>query len=290
MGIMSKVLIFGSGVIGMSFARRFMEAGWDVNVFDVNATLKDEVEDMGARFFTELEPAARGVDFVQESGPESLEFKQDAFRKFAQLTGEDTILASSTSAILPSLIAKDNPAADRIIVGHPFAPPNLMPVLEVVPGEKTSEDTMQRALQIYEDLGFEPTRLNKEILGFVGNRIQKVILWEGISLVQQGVISAVDFDTLIKNSLGLRYAVIGPFEANRLGGGPKGISSIFDHIAGAWDKSMPAGTPDIEHLEGLFAQVDEAYGNDEESYERLSRLRDRKLRAVVEARKDPGDS
>lgn len=286
MGAMSTALVVGSGLIGMSFAERFLAAGWDVNVCDVNASLKDEVEGKGARFFTELVDATAGVDFVQEAGPEKVDFKQSLFRTLAENTGDDVILASSTSAILPSLIADGNPAAQRILVGHPFTPPHLMPVLEIVPGPETRADVMDRAHAIYTELGFEPTKLKKEIPGFVGNRIQKVIMWEAMYLVQQGIASPEDVDTIIRNSLGLRYAAVGPFEANRLGGGSAGISSIFAHIAGAWDKQLPAGQPDLEHLDELFAQVDAAYGADAETFAERSKVRDRKLRGFLDVIKD----
>lgn len=131
-----------------------------------------------------------------------------------------------------------------------------MPVLEVVPGPETAPETVERALEVYRELGFEPSAMKKEIPGFVGNRIQKVDMWEAISLVQQGVIDAKNLDTILRNSLGLRYAATGPFESNRLGGGPEGIKSTIEHIAGAWETEPVAGVPDMSHLDEVYAQVD----------------------------------
>ena len=255
---MKTALLVGGGLIGFSFAQRFVGAGWQVRMTDVRAELADAVaQEFGdkVRFSTNLEDLTDSVDFVQEAGLESLEFKHKIFARLAGLT-DAAILASSTSAILPSKSAADNPAAERIVIGHPFTPPALMPVLEVVPGPETAPETVERALEVYRELGFEPSAMKKEIPGFVGNRIQKVDMWEAISLVQQGVIDAKDLDTILRNSLGLRYAATGPFESNRLGGGPEGIKSTIEHIAGAWETEPVAGVPDMSHLDEVYAQVD----------------------------------
>lgn len=249
---------------------------------ELAGAVKDEFGD-AVRFSTALEELADGVDFVQEAGPEKLEFKREIFARLASLN-DTAVLASSTSAILPSRIAEGNPAADRIVIGHPFTPPALMPVLEVVPGPATSPETVERALEVYAELGFQPSALKKEIPGFVGNRIQKVIMWEAISLVQQGVIDAKDLDTIVRNSLGLRYAATGPFESNRLGGGPDGIKSIIEHIAGAWDTELVAGVPDMSDLDEVYAQVDAAYGNDEATFEAGTRRRNALLRGFLDVR------
>ena len=204
---MKTALLVGGGLIGFSFAQRFVGAGWQVRMTDVRAELADAVaQEFGdkVRFSTNLEDLTDSVDFVQEAGLESLEFKH---KILAQLAGLNDAAnhASSTSAILPSKSAADNPAAERIVIGHPFTPPALMPVLEVVPGPETAPETVERALEVYRELGFEPSAMKKEIPGFVGNRIQKVDMWEAISLVQQGVIDAKDLDTILRNSLGLMW-------------------------------------------------------------------------------------
>ncbi|SDL59261.1 ketoreductase RED1 [Corynebacterium mycetoides] len=283
---MSTAMIFGGGLIGMSFAERFAEHGWAVRVVDVRPEVGEDVaKRLGEKgdFFTDLEAALDGVDFVQEAGPEKIEFKNDIFRQFAQFAPENAILASSSSALLPSKIAEGNPAADRIIVGHPFTPPDLMPVLEIVPSPETSTETLDRAMEVYRGIGFDPSRLNKEIPGFVGNRIQKAIMMEAIYLIQEGVVDVENFDRIVRNSLGLRYAAVGPFEANRLGGGPDGITKLFDTIFRGWEKSMPAGEPDMDNLDGVIAQVNEAYGNDTDSFTQRSEVRDAKLKGIVEA-------
>ena len=148
---MKTALLVGGGLIGFSFAQRFVGAGWQVRMTDVRAELADAVaQEFGdkVRFSTNLEDLTDSVDFVQEAGLESLEFKHKIFARLAGLT-DAAILASSTSAILPSKSAADNPAAERIVIGHPFTPPALMPVLEVVPGPETAPETVERALEVY---------------------------------------------------------------------------------------------------------------------------------------------
>ncbi|MFC5280706.1 3-hydroxyacyl-CoA dehydrogenase NAD-binding domain-containing protein [Arcanobacterium canis] len=282
---MSTALIVGGGLIGMSFAQRFVDAGWDVHIIDVRPKLehvvKEKFGDRGA-FFTDLEAAAKGVDFVQEAGPENLEAKRELFMQLGQLTAEGVVLASSSSAILPSKIAEGNPHANRILIGHPFTPPAIMPVLEVVPGKDTEPQIVDRAMEIYRELGFDPSRLKKEINGFVGNRIQKVIMWEAIALVQEGVIDVEDLDRIVRHSLGLRYAAVGPFEANRLGGGPTGgMRKLVEAIAGDWDTTLAPLQPDLAHMDEVYRQVEEAYGNGESSFAARSETRDAKMRGFL---------
>lgn len=239
---MSTAMIFGGGLIGMSFAERFAEHGWAVRVVDVRPEVGEDVaKRLGEKgdFFTDLEAALDGVDFVQEAGPEKIEFKNDIFRQFAQFAPENAILASSSSALLPSKIAEGNPAADRIIVGHPFTPPDLMPVLEIVPSPETSTETLDRAMEVYRGIGFDPSRLNKEIPGFVGNRIQKAIMMEAIYLIQEGVVDVENFDRIVRNSLGLRYAAVGPFEATALAAGQMASPSSSTPFSAAGKSRCP---------------------------------------------------
>lgn len=294
---MNTALIVGGGLIGMSFAARFEAHGWSVRIADVRPEVGKVVKEKlsaSAEFFLDYQEAAKGVDFVQEAGPENLEWKHEVFARLGEITDDHTILASSSSAILPSKIAQDNPAAARIIIGHPFTPPALMPVLEVVPSDKTDPNVVSRAMEVYRSIGFDPSRLQKEIFGFVGNRIQKVIMWEAFYLLQQGVIDAENLDRIIRNSLGLRYAAVGPLEANRLGGGPEGARKIILGIAGGWDKAMPAGVPDMNHLDEVLDQIDAAYGTDAQSFEMRSKVRDAKLKGILEvlakAQRDAGEN
>ncbi|MFF4168651.1 3-hydroxyacyl-CoA dehydrogenase NAD-binding domain-containing protein [Streptomyces sp. NPDC001744] len=281
---MAVVTIVGAGVIGVSWARLFGAAGWEVRVSDPRPDLRElvdrELAGVPVAATGDLAEAVAGTDFVQEAGPERVEVKERMFAALAAHTGEDVVLASSSSSLLPSVIARGNPAADRIVIGHPFNPPELMPLVEVVPGPETSDRAVDRAIEVYRELGKLPVRLKKEIPGFVGNRLQKVFNDQCAYLVQQGVIDVKDLDDLVRASLGLRYATIGPFESGVLGGGPGGMRHLVSHVGA--QMTFEPGEADPARMGEVLDAVEEAYGTGEEAYERLARLRDGRTRAVLE--------
>ncbi|GAB3867483.1 3-hydroxyacyl-CoA dehydrogenase NAD-binding domain-containing protein [Nocardioides maradonensis] len=283
---MPVVLVVGAGVIGLSWSRLFAEHGWQVRVSDVRADLAEVVAAElagldGVTVTPDLAAAAVDVDFVQEAGPERIEVKQELYDVLAAHTRDDVVLASSSSSLLPSRIAEGNPAADRILIGHPFNPPQLIPLVEVVPSPATSAEAVERAMTVYRELDRLPIALKKEIPGFVGNRLQKVINEQATYLVQQGVVSVPDLDELFKASLGLRYATVGPFESRRLGGGPAGMRHLVEHVGS--QMRFENGMPDRDRMDEVIAQVEETYGADEASYRQLAERRDRRTRAVAEA-------
>ncbi|MEV0263659.1 3-hydroxyacyl-CoA dehydrogenase NAD-binding domain-containing protein [Streptomyces sp. NPDC050617] len=281
---MAVVTIVGAGVIGVSWARLFGAAGWEVRVSDPRPDLPElmarELADLPVTATADLAEAAAGADFVQEAGPERVEIKEQLFATLAASTRDDVVLASSSSSLLPSVIARGNPAADRIVIGHPFNPPELMPLVEVVPGARTSARTADRAVEVYRGLGKLPIRLKKEIPGFVGNRLQKVFNDQAAYLVQQGVIDVRDLDDLVRASLGLRWAAIGPFESGVLGGGPGGMRHLAEHVGS--QMSFEVGAPDPARMGEVLDAVEQAYGTGEPAYKRLADVRDGRTRAVLE--------
>lgn len=234
----------------------------------------------------DLAEAAEGTDYVQEAGPERIELKRELFATLAAHTRDDVVLASSSSSLLPSDIAEGNPAADRILVGHPFNPPQLMPLIEVVPSPQTRTDIVDHAVSVYTELGRVPIRLHKEIPGFVGNRLQKVFNAEATYLVQQGVIDVGDLDELVKTSLGLRWSTIGPFESQQLGGGPGGMRHLYENVGS--QMRFSAGTVDATAMDEVFDEVDAVYGNGEQSYRALAADRDARTAAVLQALREVG--
>ncbi len=282
---MSVVAIIGAGVIGVSWARLFAQAGWEVRVTDPRSDLQEivdkELTGLAVTVAADLAAAASGADFVQESGPERVPLKQEMFATLAANTRDDVVLASSTSSLMPSVIAENNPSAHRIVIGHPFNPPELMPLVEVVPGKQTSAETVQRAVDVYASLGKLPIKLKKEMPGFVGNRLQKALNEQATYLVQQGVIEPQDLDELVKASLGLRWATIGPFEGRHLGGGPGGMRHIVEHVSS--QMTFELGKPDSEQMDAVVEAVEQVYGSGAANYERLAERRDRRTRAVLAA-------
>ncbi|WP_210603188.1 3-hydroxyacyl-CoA dehydrogenase NAD-binding domain-containing protein [Brevibacterium oceani] len=300
----SSVAVIGAGTIGRSFAFLFARSGYTVRVFDPRDDLAEVVSSLQAEVTSaassQNESAAQigsieaadsaasavaGVSFVQESGPEDPDAKPELFAQIAEAAPADAVFATSSSTIPASFIAEhlDAAAAARVIVGHPFNPPHLMPLVEVVPAPATSRAAIDAAVAFYRSCGREPVVLKQEIRGFVGNRLQNALMKEAIALVQNGVISAPDLDTVMKNSLGLRWSAVGQFEGMHFGGGRAGIRGFMDHIGPAFAaiEDLPVDV-DPSAMGEVFDQVEQAYGPTPTP--QAAEVRDRIQRAVLEAR------
>ena len=141
-----------------------------------------------------VEEAAQGADFVQENAPERLDIKRQVYAGLESVLGPDVIIASSTSGIMPSTLQEGMQHPERLVVGHPFNPPHLIPLVEVVPGKQTSEATVQAVLALYRALGKTPIRLRREVVGHIANRLQAAIWREAVYLAREGVASVEDID------------------------------------------------------------------------------------------------
>lgn len=302
------VAVIGAGTIGRSFAWLFARSGYQVQVFDPRPDLAEVVAELQADVSADaaahemlaselgsislaesVEAAVTEASFVQESGPEDPQAKPKLFAQIAAAASTDAIFATSSSTIPASLIARHLPAevAARVIVGHPFNPPHLMPLVEVVPAPATSLDTVERALEFYRSCGREPVALNREVRGFVGNRLQNALMKEAIALVSNGVISAPELDAVMKNSLGLRWSAVGQFEAMHLGGGDSGIRGFMHHIGASFAQigELPLDLSD-EGMTDVYAQVERAYG--QTPSRAAAEARDNTQRAVLDARDKGG--
>ncbi len=276
---MKRIAVIGAGVIGLSWAELFAGKGWDVAVYDV---APDAIPaGRGFEITGSIADAVRGASFVQENGPERLDVKRELLAEIAAAAGNDTVIASSTSSLLPSLLSEGNPRARQIVVGHPYNPPSIMPLVEVVPGPQTDPAIVDRAVAVYRSIGKLPVALQKEIPGFVGNRVQKAVLDEAMWLVQQGIIDPAGFDAIVRHSLGLRWASTGVFEASHLGGGQAGIRHLLEHVGVAMDAiTLQAPSRDAEQSEKIAYAVESAYGA-ADSYETRAQRRDRITAAVA---------
>ncbi|MEV4058146.1 3-hydroxyacyl-CoA dehydrogenase NAD-binding domain-containing protein [Amycolatopsis sp. NPDC049688] len=297
---MKQAAVIGAGTIGLSWTALFASHGLTVRVTDPRPDLADAVAQALTQFAPHLgttadelasrvhiaenvTEAVRDADVVQENGPENAEFKKDLFRQLVEEAPEHALLLSSSSAI-PSTAFTGGIDGRRVLIGHPFNPPHLIPLVEVVPGEQTSDESVDKAVEFYQSLGRTPVVERKEIPGFVGNRLQNALSREAIYLVEQGVVSPEDLDKVITNSLGIRWATVGPFLGSHLGGGPGGYRHMAEHI-GKSMKQMWAGlgTPSQspEEQERLIEAVEQAYGSS--TYSELAETRDRKQLAVLNA-------
>jgi 3-hydroxyacyl-CoA dehydrogenase len=260
------IAIVGTGVIGASWAALYLARGFDVVATDpapnAEANLRKYVDEAwkvltsiglstGASrnrlaFTTDMKKALSAADFVQENGPERPDFKMKLFADMDESTPPDSIIASSSSGITPSVMQSKCARPERVLVGHPFNPPHVIPLVEVVGGAKTAPDAIQQAMQFYAAIGKKPVRLHKELPGHVANRLQAALYREVMYLIQQGVLSVEDADDAVSYGPGLRWGVMGPSLQWHLGGGSGGIKHFIEHLMGplaGWMKAL--GTPDI---------------------------------------------
>jgi len=291
--MIKTVAVVGTGVIGASWTALFLAHGLDVVATDpapgAEARLRADVAATGlaARgrltFVGDVAEAVAGADFVQENGPERLDVKHGLFAALDAAARPDVVLASSSSGLLPSAIAVACTAhPERMLVGHPFNPPHLLPLVEVVPGESTAEPAVETAMGFYTALGKKPIRLRHELPGHVANRLQAALWREAYSLVDRGVATVADIDTAIANGPGLRWALLGPFAVQHLSGGPGGIAHVLEHLGPpteAWWRDMgdPSLSPELaaKIVAGVDAELD---GTDQAA---LVARRDAALRALL---------
>jgi ketoreductase RED1 len=300
------VAVIGAGLIGASWATLFAAHGLRVRVQDPRPDV-DQVLDSAVRRFartlpggpqdpdellthievaSDVEAAVTGVDVVQENGPERIELKRGLFARIEQACPAQALLLSSTSGLMPTDIARDMTSAGRLLVGHPFNPPHVLPLVELVPGERTEREAVDAAAEFYRRLGKVPVVLRKEVGGFVANRLQSAIFKECVHLVLEGVVSTEELDTVVTQSIGLRWATAGPFESMHLGGGPGGLRHLFEHLGpGMARRWRSLGQPELtpETIETIAGQVEQRFRD--RPYEVLTETRDRTQLAVLAARK-----
>jgi 3-hydroxyacyl-CoA dehydrogenase len=301
-----RVAIIGTGVVGASWTALFLAKGLEVVATDVapdaEAALRDFVatawpalkrlglapgaSQSKVTFTTDLPAAVRGAELVQENGPERIDFKKKLYRQLDELLPPDVIIASSSSGLTMSEIQSDCPFhPERCVIAHPFNPPHLVPLVEIVGGAKTSEDTIQRTSEFYTAIGKRTVRLHKEVPGHVANRLQAALGREVYHLVAEGVVSVADVDAALCWGPGLRWGIMGQVLLNHLGGGQGGIEHFFQQFTGpmtAWWKVLgsPTLTPEVQRklIDGVHAEVGSR------SVDELAAERDEVLIGLLELR------
>ena len=245
-----RIAIVGTGVIGASWAAQYLARGFDVIATDpaanAEANLRKYVDEAwpllttiglssgAARdrlsFTTNMSDALSKADLVQENGPERPDFKIKLFADMDEVTPADSIIVSSSSGITPSVMQSKCMRPERILIGHPFNPPHIIPLVEVVGGTKTSAEAIERAMTFYASIGKEPIRLRKEIPGHVANRLQVALYKEVLYLIEQDVLSVADADAAVSWGPGLRWGIMGPNLQFHLGGGAGGIKHFMEGV------------------------------------------------------------
>ena len=290
-----KVAVVGTGLIGASWVAQYLASGLDVVATDpapdAEASLRKSVDEAWQlltvvglasdasrerlTFTTDMNEAVSQVDFVQESVPERLMLKARVFAQMDEVARPDTILASSASGVtIDGIQSSCKKHPERCVLGHPFNPPHVIPLVEVVGGAKTSESVIERTIAFYASIGKKPIRLRKAIPGHVGNRLQAALYREVLYLIQQGVLSVQDADIAVSYGPGLRWGVMGPSLQWHLAGGTGGIEhfvrQFMEGFAGLMKKlEMPDVTPALLQtvIDGVLKEANgqsvEQLANDE---------------------------
>jgi 3-hydroxyacyl-CoA dehydrogenase len=245
-----RIAIVGTGVIGASWAAHFLAHGFDVIATDPAPGAEERLHKLvegcwsaltriglavGAdtarlRFEPDLAATVAAADFIQENGPERVDIKRELLARIDAAADPEVIIATSSSGILISAIQDAAKHPERVLLGHPFNPPHLIPLVEVVGGKLTSQGAIERAMAFYAAVGKKPIHIQREVPGHVANRLQAALWREAWNLVEQGVASVADIDTAIAHGPGLRWALLGPFLNLHLSGGSGGIAHCIDHL------------------------------------------------------------
>lgn len=266
-----RIAIVGTGTIGASWATHFLARGFDVIATDpgpgAESALRNYVDgawDTAARlglaadasrdrltFTTDLTAAVGESDFVQENAPERPELKVKLLADIDAAAAPSTIIASSSSGITMSVMQAQCARAERTVIGHPFNPPHVIPLVEVVGGAGTSPEAIAAAMDFYTTIGKKPVLLKKELPGHVANRLQSALYREVVHLIADGVLGVADADDAVSWGPGLRWGVMGPNLLWHLGGGEGGIAHFMETLMPRMTEGWPAlgnptFTPELE--------------------------------------------
>lgn len=303
-GVIRTVAIVGTGTIGASWACLFLAHGVNVVATDIRSgaevelrtavdhlwpSLRTAVANLGRRgelsFSSDLTEACSTADFVQENATERLDAKIALMQKVDKATRPDVVIASSSSAISVTEMQSGCAHPERLVLGHPFNPPHLVPLVEVVGGKKTKEEYLAKADVFYTSVGKVTVRLRKEIYGHIANRLQAAIFREAIHLLEAGVASAEDIDRAVSEGPGPRWALMGPLLTYHLAGGTAGMQGFWDMFAPMQDQlwrdlGTPLPTDDLQSR--VTAAVEESYRG--RNLNDLIRDRNKGLQAILSAK------
>ncbi len=304
MSKIARTSVIGAGLIGASWTALFLASGRSVAVFDpatgTEAAVRDHVRkawpamtEIGLTkrgdpdritFHASPEAAVEGADFIQESVPERMAMKHDTFARIEPHLSSQAIIASSASGLTLGQMQKGWRSPGRFILGHPFNPPHLIPLVELMANENTLPGVIEAAEAFYADIGKTTIRVQKEVPGHVANRLQAAIWREAIHLVESGVASVGDVDKAIASGPGLRWATMGPTTLFGLGAGQGGLAAFCDHFAdtfnGWWDD---LGSPRLTDANAQLLEQGLAEANEGRTVAELSQRRDAMLVAIQRA-------
>ena len=304
-----RIAIIGTGVIGASWAAQYLARGFDVIATNPNPNAESKLrKDIDAAwkeltiiglspgatrdrmtFTSNMKEALSEADLVQENAPERPDFKIKLFAEIDDATPSDSIIASSSSGIIMSVIQSGCKRLERCVIGHPFNPPHMIPLVEIVAGNKTSPEAIQQAMAFYAAIGKKPIHLRKELPGHAANRLQAALYREVVYLIEQGILSVEDADAAVSWGPGLRWGVMGPSLLWRLGGGEGGIRHFMEHLMDPLAAMMKTlGNPELtgELKQTITQGVLREAGN--RSVEQLAQEESEMLLGLLRLRAGPG--
>lgn len=294
----NHVAVIGTGVIGSSWTSYFLAHGLHVTATDPSPGAEERLrasvashwpvlQELGLaegasldnlRFVPTAREAVKDADFVQENGPEREDLKKELFAVLDAAARPDVVLATSSSGLPVTNIQAGLKHPERVLVGHPFNPPHLIPLVEVVAGDQTGKEAVQDAMTFYSSIGKKPLQVKQERLGFIANRLQAALWREAFALVAQGSATVEDIDLAISQGPGLRWALTGPFLNMHLSGGAGGIAHVLKHLGPPmevwWDDLGHAPLSDELNAKIIQGVEDEKAGR---SNEDITQKRDRAL-------------
>jgi carnitine 3-dehydrogenase len=304
---LENVAIVGGGVIGAGWVARFIENGIDVAIYDpapdaeakIQAVLSNSraaykklikvqrKEEGRVRFCKDIADAVSNVQLIVESVPERLDLKQAVYAELELHADSETLIASSTSGIMPSELQAKMSCPERLLVAHPFNPVYLLPLVELVGGSATSSAVIEKAKIFYQSIGMKPLHVKKEIEAFIADRLLEAIWRESLWLVKDGIATTEDIDDAVRFGFGLRYAQMGVFDTYRVAGGEAGMRHFMEQFGPClqwpWSKltDVPEFTEDLVDL--ITTQSDAQSGH--MTIREMERIRDDNLVAIIQALK-----
>lgn len=305
--------VIGTGLIGQGWAIVFARMGWTVRLFDVNAAMLAEARALILQQLRELESqglvkgadtiiervhvaasladAVKGARYIQENSPEKVDVKRALFLELDAVAEPDAIIGSSTSSIPASQFTEHLAGRHRCLVAHPVNPPYLIPVVELCPAPWTDAASLEGASDVMTDIGQKPVRVRREIEGFILNRLQGALLHEAFRLAKEGIASAEDIDTTVKDGLGLRWSFMGPFETIDLNA-PGGIADYCARYGGLY-QSIGADQSECVAWDGALVDALEQERRSLLPQEDLGKRRfwrDEKLMRLMRHKQEDGDN
>ena len=303
MAAIKQAAIIGGGVIGAGWISRLIENGIDVSVYDPAADAAEKVEAVlknsryaysklissprstegSVQFCNSIAAAVANAELIVESVPERLDIKQSVYAEIEVSASSDALIASSTSYLMPSELQAGMKRPERLLVGHPFNPVYLLPLVELVGGKKTAPDTIERAREIYHSIGMYPLHVRREIEGFIADRLLDAMWRESLWLIKDGIATTQDVDDAMRYGFGLRFAQMGIFDTYRVAGGEAGMRHFMEQFGPTlkWPVTKLMDVPDFtdELVDLIAGQSDEQSGH--MSIREMERIRDDNLIAIL---------